>query len=335
VTRRANPMIVGSFILGAIALVVVAVVVFGSSSWFRHRPRAVAFFQGNIQGLNVGAPVTLRGVPVGSVTEIRIVVDFGKMISLIPVYMEFEPESLKFKDITELTPAEIAQQSVLKRAIAHGLHARLATQSFVTGQLAVELSFDPNEPIKTVGADPKTVEIPTALSDIEKLKDLLARLPLNDIATQTLQTIESINRLVSGPELADLLKSFTSAAAGVDQLVAEANTDIDPLVTNVNDALRSARDALVAAQTTIDDARAPLKTANAVMAKDLRQTLRAATSALESANVALSTANTLMANSQQRYDLDQTLRNLSATSESLRSFADELERRPNSLLMGK
>jgi paraquat-inducible protein B len=40
-------------------------------------------------------------------------------------------------------------------------------------------------------------------------------------------------------------------------------------------------------------------------------------------------------NSPQRYDLDQTLRNLTATTRALRVFAEGLERRPNSIVVGK
>src|SRR5215469_10003226 len=95
-SKKANPTLVGSFVLGALGLLILAVIVFGSGSFFRERPRAVAFFQGDIQGLNVGAPVTLRGVPVGIVTNIKININTSDMNPSIPVYMEFEPERMKF-----------------------------------------------------------------------------------------------------------------------------------------------------------------------------------------------------------------------------------------------
>jgi paraquat-inducible protein B len=45
--------------------------------------------------------------------------------------------------------------------------------------------------------------------------------------------------------------------------------------------------------------------------------------------------NLIGPNSPQRYDIDQTLRSLSAASRALRLFADNLERRPNAIIMGK
>jgi len=40
-------------------------------------------------------------------------------------------------------------------------------------------------------------------------------------------------------------------------------------------------------------------------------------------------------NSVQRYDINEILRNLSATTRSLRSLTEELDRRPNAVLLGR
>src|SRR5690242_4434408 len=149
-SKKANPTLVGGFALGAIALAVLAIALLGSGSLFSYRPKAVAFFQGNIQGLTVGAPVTLDGVSIGTVTDIKIEVT-RDLVPLIPVYMEFNPERLHLSDFRE---EDTQKQALLKAAISRGLHARLASQSLVTGQLLVDLSFDKNEATHLVGADP-------------------------------------------------------------------------------------------------------------------------------------------------------------------------------------
>jgi paraquat-inducible protein B len=84
------------------------------------------------------------------------------------------------------------------------------------------------------------------------------------------------------------------------------------------------------------DLKATLTTANQLLTTDGRDTLRSAVAALEKANKTLTDANTLIApSSASRYDIDQALRNLAATTRSLRVFAEDLERRPNSILIGK
>src|SRR5215472_5191301 len=214
-SQKANPTIIGGFVLGGIAIVVAAVAVFGSGKFFSRHPRAVAFFQGNIQGLTVGSTVTLRGVEVGSVTAIQMNLDVKNMQPIIPVYMEFDPDRLRIPHGT-FTEAELLKQEPLKLAITKGLHARLATQSLVTGQLIVDLNLDPNEPRRFTGADPSTVEIPTAESDIDKLKKALTTLPLDQIAASALQVLEDVDRVVKSDEIPKLLNSLVSVSNNLD-----------------------------------------------------------------------------------------------------------------------
>ena len=60
--KRINPATVGAFVLGAIGLVLAAVVVFGSGNLFRKTHEFVIYFAGDINGLRVGAPVKFKGV---------------------------------------------------------------------------------------------------------------------------------------------------------------------------------------------------------------------------------------------------------------------------------
>jgi ABC-type transporter Mla subunit MlaD len=46
------------------------VLAFGGGRYFETKDKAVLFFQGSLAGLDVGSPVNLRGVRVGSVTGI-------------------------------------------------------------------------------------------------------------------------------------------------------------------------------------------------------------------------------------------------------------------------
>src|SRR5215469_9972353 len=174
-SRKANPAVVGGFVLGAIALTVAAVAAFGGGKFFTHRERAVAFFEGDIQGLAVGSAVNLRGVQVGAVTDIALRLDVKTMHPVIAVYMEFDRNRIHFDRAVSAT--EMAEHEPLRTAIANGLHASLATQSLVTGQLVVELDLEPDKPTRLLGADPSTVEIPTSPSDFDKLKNTITQLP--------------------------------------------------------------------------------------------------------------------------------------------------------------
>jgi len=318
-SKKANPTFVGSFVLGAILLMIAAVVIFGSGSLFQQRPRAVAFFEGDIQGLSAGAPVNLDGVRIGTVTDIRIDLNVATMSPVIPVYMEFNPKLL---NITGLSKSEVQNGTVLRSAIAHGLHARLASQSFVTGQLLVDLSLDPNEPSRTLGADPTTVEIPTTLSDLQKLKEFLGKIPADEIANELLKTLASVDKLVSSPQIASILRSLAEASDNLDGLTESTKQGLPRLIESLTG--------------TSSAANQTLRGADQFLNGDLRSALVAAKAALEHANTLLSDATSLISeSSSQRYDIDQILRNLAATSQSLRGFTNEIDRRPNAIILGK
>lgn len=334
-SRKANPTAIGIFVLGAIALLVVGLAVFGSGKFFTRQTRIVAFFHGNIQGLNVGSAVTLRGVDVGTVTAIQLRYDVDTARLLIPVYMELDPSRLQLSE--PLTAAELATHEPLKAAIAKGLHARLASQSLVTGQLLVELNFDPNEPSSVTGADPSTVEIPTAQSDIEKLKGALSRLPLDEIAASALKLMQDSDRLVNSPDVTKMLNDLVGASDNLDELITAVRGDLPALIADLRETSGAGHDTMVSAQDAMKELRTTLATARQqIVASDVPGATKAAIAALQQAQKALADANSLIApNSPQRYDIDQALRNLTATTRSLRVFADDLERRPNAVIVGK
>ena len=91
--KKVNRTLIGAFVLGAIVLVVAGVMVFGSGKFLSKKNTYVMFFEGSVKGLNVGSPVVYRGVKIGEVTNIKLIMDPQKLTALIAVYVEVDPES--------------------------------------------------------------------------------------------------------------------------------------------------------------------------------------------------------------------------------------------------
>jgi paraquat-inducible protein B len=327
-SKRANPTLVGGFILGAIGLAVAGVAAFGSASLLRDRPRVVAYFEGTVQGLGVGAPVNLRGVRIGSVSNIRI--DIQEQHPEIPVYMELNPESLNRMD------SKRADISDLPQAIEKGLRAKLVPQSFVTGQLLVELDFVPGAPARFVGWDKSTPEIPTIESDVERLKDTLSQLPLQDLVGSALKTINDLDRLLTSPEIPAMLSSLASASANGDRLLAETRANQVALIARMTETLDAFNSNLPEVRKVLTGTQAVLKTTNEGLAPSLRTTLHATEGAMRQAERTLADADSLLAtNSPLRADLAESLRNIAAASRSMRSLFDQLDRKPNAIVVGR
>lgn len=141
-----RPAVVGGFVIGSLALVVVGIVFFGGSRFFYPTERAVVFFEGSVAGLDVGAPVTFRGARIGSVKAIAIEIRPHAQV-LIPAYLEFLPGRLSFR---EMGPQK---RDLVEQAVAAGLRAQLQLQSLITGQLRVDLDFHPDTPGHVASVD--------------------------------------------------------------------------------------------------------------------------------------------------------------------------------------
>ena len=72
-SKQVNNKMVGGFLVTALALLVVGVMVFGSGRFFEKTVTRVMHFQGAIKGLTIGSPVLLKGVKVGTVSNIVVI----------------------------------------------------------------------------------------------------------------------------------------------------------------------------------------------------------------------------------------------------------------------
>jgi paraquat-inducible protein B len=162
VSQKTHPRAVGAFVLGAIALVLGAIVLLSSGNWFEPKSRFTVFFPGSVRGLNKGAPVTFRGVRIGEVKEVTAFLT-GREDPLIQIEAVIEvrtnvvesPAGMA-RPFDGMTPAELAAA-----LIARGARARLLSQSLLTGQKYIDLDFLPEEPARLAGIERLHPELPT------------------------------------------------------------------------------------------------------------------------------------------------------------------------------
>jgi paraquat-inducible protein B len=145
--KKVSKTLIGGFVVGAVALIVAGVLVFGSGKFLQESYRYVLFFPGSLKGLSVGAPVLFQGVKVGSVIDITIEADADAQTSQIPVTMEVLPK--KFKVVRGKRRSDPYESLAI--LIERGLRAQLQQQSFVTGQLMIGLDFYPDTPVGQTG----------------------------------------------------------------------------------------------------------------------------------------------------------------------------------------
>jgi paraquat-inducible protein B len=188
---RPSATLMGTFVLGALALLVAGVLFFGGGMLREQRFTVVSFFDASVQGLRVGAPVTFRGVPVGEVKAMGVRVNPRTGQSIIQVNMELVPGMVTLYD-----QPRPDSETLVASLVNEGLTAQLVKQSFVTGLLSVELSFRPGG-----GLTPRRwVPVPTVPGDLEGLA--------KQLRTVDVAAVGSLQRSL-------VRRSWLSAPAGV------------------------------------------------------------------------------------------------------------------------
>lgn len=320
---RANPTAIGSFLIGAIILVVAGTAVLAGNTWFTNRTTFVSFFQETVNGLEEGAPVKFQGAPVGHVTKIRIQIDERDKTFQVQVEYDIDIKSLR----TQLgTFVELSQQSVLDSQIADGLRAQLQMESIVSGMLYIELAYRKDaKPPELEPRATKWPEIPTTPSLMAalgtgagsvvaevvrvlfKVNEMLAAIDVPEINSAVVASAQAVQRLVDAPELRAALKEvpgmtaqLNRTMARVDTLATTANAAIDPMATDLRGATKEMHATLQSLRKTIDETQGLLST-----------------------------------DSGLGFGLEAALVNLKDATNALRQLMTALEQNPDMLLRGK
>ncbi len=298
--------------LGAIALGIAAVAVLGSCSLFRKRMPFILVFRGNVNGLRVGAPVKIKGVTIGSVTDVELQLNMGLQSMTygtagiqIPVLIELDEDRAK----------GLASKSDVRRAIQLGLRAQLAMESFVTGILYIDLDLHPGTPVNyELPPGSKPQEIPTLKTTFEqaqsaaaKIISQLDKIQIDQLVSTANQTIAAFGDLARSPDIRSAVVSLNRTA-----------TSLGETVNSIRELTQH-----------IDRQVAP-------MAASIEQGTQDIDAAVQKAEAALDRLQTgLQPDAPLVYRANQALDNVSAAAHSLRELADYLQRNPSAIVRGR
>ena len=217
---------------------------FGSSN----QNMVVMYFQESVKGLSVGSPVVLEGVEVGKVAQIELVTTEKTLNFSIPVYVKFQ----KLRNINDTSFLTIVEKKEkLKKLIENGLRARLATQSYLTGQLMIELVFLPDTPINLKRrSDGNIFEIPTTLSTIKEISQGFQELPLREMVNRSNKILASLeeNLPIILPQITKLVETMNKVAHDIDKITPETQSVLIQTKKTLNNANQSISDIGAAAR---------------------------------------------------------------------------------------
>jgi len=326
-SRQANRTLIGSFVIGAIVLMIAGLLMFGSGRMFTKLDKHVLYFKGSVKGLNIGSPVMFRGVNIGSVTDILLQFNADDLSIRIPVIVAIDPERFMLQD-SEMK----RKKGYVDLLIKKGLRAQLQMQSMVTGLLIINIDFYPEKTAEFVGAKSSYSEIPTIPSNMEALTEKLGSLPIEELFSKMVKAIEGIEKLVNSPDVIGSIRSFDQALKDIHTLLANIDRQFTPLAESLINTAGSAQETLESAQETLVQFTKTVSMeqgAPAELAAELKDTLASTREAMNAIKHITSE------DSASVYELNNTLKELSAAARSLRFMADYIERHPESLIRGK
>ncbi len=268
----------GAFVLGGIALAFATLVWLGAGDWNRKTRTIVTYFDESVQGLELGAALKFRGVPVGTVSAITIAPDLRHVKVTSQVY----------EDVLQKLGLA-GKGPVLREMEETGTPLRIQDASAgITGVkfLLVDY-FDPRRfPVQQLPFDPGPDYMPSTPSTLKSIEEAVVDVGMK-LPLLTMQASETLVRLTDVVENFEAtIRPLVAKGGAVSQVLAQyerTGAQFEQTARSLDDAVRDAQ----LAETTgaVRDAAAAfagLTADGSALAEDARSSLAELQDALES-----------------------------------------------------
>ncbi len=352
-SKPVNPMIIGGFTLGALALLVAGLLIFGGSQLFdTNKVYLVIFFDSSLNGLEIGAPVKMQGVKIGMVQDIKLEIDqdTGKVFK--PVVVEINRDSFVGLNglVDEIDPEPERLRANVNKLVSEGFRARLEMQSLLTGLLYVDFGMYPEKPAQFSHIEYEgLIELPCIpattdelRSTAEEMSGKLRKLPIDEIAHNLSSTLIEIRDLIASKEMKQSNVALSNSLQELQQALDTLNRNLEPILKETKATVVGANGLMQDSRSMVNDVHQEVKPVLAGAEKALvnaDKAMVAATTALDTATAALvraqSTLKTVDGAVGPDSTLNETLVAMRDAARSLKNLTDYLERHPESVISGK
>ncbi len=331
---------IGIFVVCSVFLFMTAIVIFGGARYFEKEHLVIMYFDGSLQGLNVGAPVTYRGVTIGQVKEIKIHIltqERPNQKLIIPVLISLSSGKTLIVDNPN-TRKDDNVNDFLEAMCQDGLRAKLKVVSMVTGQRYIDLAFYENSTPVYRDINGEYFEIPTLPSEMHQLTKMMENVNLDELYQKIMNTFTSIEQLTGGlaktinnEKTQNLVNELSTATASFNQLLLQLNSGIPPILKKMDTGL----DQINVLTNNADDVVKSLNAKLPPMADSIEKTLDGMDAAVKQANDLLAQAGTVLnPSSPLYYSLTTAIQQLEKTASSIERLSNYIHRNPDTLIFG-
>lgn len=326
---RSQKVKLGVFLLVSAALFVLSLVVLTGMEMWEDQDRYYIEFSESVSGLEIGAPVKLRGVDVGSVIDIRLEPENVEVVKVFISVIKGTPIKsdtkafINMQGITGLKFIELAEGTAQARTLEPG--SRIAAGRTMLEQLtgrASDIGVKVEKVLNNVLYITRPANRDRIDAILEGTEEAVGNLnTLSEDSRATLAQARSLVRETRRP-LAALLEAATQTV----QLADATLIDITATSSQGRDAIRAMK---------LGETVAGVRQTNEMVQAQLESlalggTLDRISQALETFRVLLAEVTETLSQNQDQFRA--TLYNLRMASESLKEFSRALESKPSRLI---
>ena len=226
-SQKTNYFKLGIFIIVTVLIILVGIFFLGARQMFQQEWEFETYFDQSVQGLEVGSPVKMKGVTMGSIQKICFVYEeYDTDLSYVYVLFSCHPETLGARK-TDQTPEQLRE--TVKQLAAQGMRLSLDVQG-ITGTAILDAQFYDPEKYEALKIDwnPKYPYVPSISGALARMGKTLEK---------TLDNLSQIDFAAMGEKVDQSLTSVSKMLTDeIEPLVSELREEIIPALSNIRKA---------------------------------------------------------------------------------------------------
>lgn len=322
--KKINPFFIGIFIVSAVLIFLAAGTVVLRGKFIKKSTPFVLYFNGSLNGLDIGSPVKFRGVRIGSVKNVNVSFDKNQGLASTPVVIEID--NAVFNQNSKKSFSHSEEREFYRKQILQGLSAKLAMESIVTGKLFVELDYYPASKVRIYGDNsmPYT-QIPSISSEIQTILSIfknISEINFQKISESLSSVLSSANEKICALDTATLNSHLSSILKKIDNLL--TSPSVKSAIDGIQPTLVKFREFLSQASHSIEH----LESDFHLITQKFQETCP------KIDHVCDDVSSLLNPHSEVRKSTQNLILELTKTIQKIRHFIEMLEKNPNALLVG-
>ena len=309
--RKSLSVSVGLFVVLTIAMTVTLVLFLNTDGFSKTvAQRYQILFDTSIKGLSVGAPVTLRGVQIGEVMDIKTQIFHDQLKVLNVVTVDMYPDAINEQGMG-------SDNNVLGQLVSQGLSAQIRLQSLLTGLLYIEVDLSDNDPVMQP-VNTKFPQIPTVPNDLEEFVERFESINLAEMGTRLNEVLHNVARLTGDDRLNDLIDNVGRAFVSMEKMSATMSEDMAGI-----------RKEFASMSSDASEVTQLLRAELPVASRQLTETMIQLQKTMDVAAQSLAPDSPLM------YQLNQSSKDISRAFRAVEDLANVLQRQPEAIIFGR